>query len=100
MATHIAIVLAAADVPANVLAGLRKLTEATLSELKDWIARRQPVLMLPLFDNQFHESGAATACVVVDFLDSNGRLLRSTNWLKASVSRPATKTSAASHSTI
>ncbi len=64
--------LAAADVTANVLAGLRKLTGAALSELKDRIARRQPVLMLPLFDNQYYESGAAMARAVVEFLDSNG----------------------------
>ncbi|MGX5722955.1 hypothetical protein [Shinella zoogloeoides] len=64
--------LAAADVPANVLAGLRKLTGTALSELKDRIARRQPVLMLPLFDNQYYESGGAMVRAVVEFLDSNG----------------------------
>lgn len=64
--------LAAVDVPATVLAGLRKLTGAAFSELKDRIARRQPVLVLPLFDNQFYESGAAMARTVVEFLDSNG----------------------------
>jgi hypothetical protein len=65
-------VLAALDVPATVLAGLRKLTGAALSELKDRIARRQPALVLPLFDNQYYESGAAMARAVVEFLDNSG----------------------------
>ena len=68
---HIAIVLSDVNIRASVLAGLRKLTGAAFSELKDRIARRQPVLMLPLFDNRFYESGAATLSAVVDLLESN-----------------------------
>lgn len=69
---HIAIVLSALAVPTSVLAGLRKLTGMALSELKDRIARRQPVLLLPLFDNEFYESGAAMLRAVLDLLESNG----------------------------
>ena len=51
---------------------LRNLNGMALSELKDRIARRQPVFMLPLFDNQFYESGAAMLRAAVDLLESNG----------------------------
>lgn len=69
---HIAILLSDVNNQASVLAGLRKLTGVAFSELKDRIARWQPVLMIPLFDNQFYESGAAMLRAVVDFLEGAG----------------------------
>lgn len=69
---HIAIVLCDINIQASVLADLRKLTGLAFSELKDRIAQRQPVLLMPLFNNRFYETGAATLSAVVDLLESNG----------------------------
>ena len=69
---HIAIVLSDGNIQASVLADLRKLTGMAFAELKDRIAQRQPVLLLPLFDNRFYESGAAVLGAVVALLESNG----------------------------
>ena len=69
---HIAIVLSDVNNQASVLAGLRKLTGVAFSELKDRIARWQPVPMIPLFDNQFYESGAAVLRAVVGLLEGAG----------------------------
>lgn len=69
---RIAIVLSDIDIPASILAGLCNLTGADFAELKDRIAQRQPILILPLFDNDFYARGAAMLRAVVDILESNG----------------------------
>ncbi|MFD2439879.1 hypothetical protein [Paracoccus kondratievae] len=48
-----------------------KLTGVAFSKLKDRIARQQPILILPLFDNDFYARGAAMVRAVVDLLESN-----------------------------
>jgi len=69
---QIAIVLSDVDIEASVLSGLRKLTGAAFSRLKDRIAQRRPILVIPLFGNDFYARGAVMLRAVVDLLESNG----------------------------